>query len=647
MRRIYSVLFALVVLISCAKEDPQLVNPPPPYQSIRVRLLNGVNTDDNIAWGYNNSIYSEGVPYLSITKSKIPPPFDSIKVEFYQNNRYVYSTNRKIRLIRETRYLIIAGRSFKDGATVDTFMVLSTTYGLPKRLGKSYFKFVNLVRDSTLKATLVEGCPNGKPLISEVSYFNYPFLQTIPYGNYTISVLLKKGITWDLFNIYSINFEEDNEYTIFLAQKRDGTLGLFLYNDYDTNATNLTELNPIGERVSYIRTVNFTEEKISLLRFPSQLLMESIEPKKISKFLSLSACESKILDSLEVSSSGGSSFIGYSFDIFKRYTLLVFDSLNGGKKLIVVPPVELKEQLSGRSLIRVVNSVDTNFAFTLSLGARNVHNSNGFSAGDILSSNLKSNKISTPVLIEPGYLPLTLFSSTEPAFLVKSVFAEVKPDKSYLIIITKTSSGKIELALLPDDAQDTDVSFLESGCFVQVLNAYPFASTLKFTIPNYLQNIRLNYKESFATVLPASVNTISVNDISNSISLDLNKTGLLVITGNDSKYQLFDISIPSMGKEMNSFRRRFFNASYEIDDVGIFYDSSRKNVVVDGLKYGSFSKPERVFLERKFSLVFFDNLRNTILAQFNDIYLSFGKNYTLVFSGSKTRGFSLIVVQEY
>lgn len=102
-----------------------------------------------------------------------------------------------------------------------------------------------------------------------------------------------------------------------------------------------------------------------------------------------------------------------------------------------------------------------------------------------------------------------------------------------------------------------------------------------------------------------------------------------------------------MGKERSSYRRRFFNASPDIENVGIFNDSARKNIVVSELRYGNSSKIETVRLERKFSLVFFNNSNNKIVSQFNDIFLSFGKNYTLVFTGTESKGFSLIVVQEY
>jgi hypothetical protein len=646
MRGINLVLLALVILLSCAKEDPRLVNPPPPYQSIRIRLLNAVNTDDMLSWGYDNSPYSGSVGYLGLTNAIMPPPYDSINVQLFQNGTLSYSTSRKIRLIRETRYLFIAGKSLKEDTKVDTIMVLSTTYGLPKKLGNSYFKFVNLVRDSSLRVSLVDGCPNGTPLVSNIPYFSYPLLKTIPYGNYTVSVLLHINNTTTLYNIYSLKFLEDNEFTIFFAEKRDGSYGLFLYNDYDTTASTLIELTPVSVRVSYLRTVNFSSQAISIKKLPNENIAEDIGSYACTKYLPLSACESNLLDTIEITSSdGNSNQVGYSFEVNKRYTLLVFDSVQNKQKIILVPEVNIKEATTGKAVVRVVNALDTAFAITLSLGARNVQQ--GVKSGEVLATNLKSNKISNPAVISPGYLPMTLFSSTESSFLLKTTFATVLPDKSYLVIIYKNVNNDIGIVILPDELESTQVSELGKGCFIQFLNAYPESPSSTISFSSFVENVVLNYKESFATVLPQDVNQITINGSAYPLSLDTARMGMFIFSGNASTKDLFDISSPSMGNELNSYRRRFFNAASDVEKIGIYYDSLKQKVVVSELIYGNSSPIEKVFLERKFALVFFDNVSGKVISQYTDIFLSFGKNYTLVFSGNKTKGYSLIVVQEY
>jgi len=80
----YIILFVIVVVVlSCTKEDANLVNPPPPYQSIRIRLLNTVNSSDLISWGQKGNEISDKVGYLQISNPVMPPPIDSFAVEFF------------------------------------------------------------------------------------------------------------------------------------------------------------------------------------------------------------------------------------------------------------------------------------------------------------------------------------------------------------------------------------------------------------------------------------------------------------------------------------------------------------------------------------------------------------------------------------
>ncbi|MFN3781340.1 MAG: hypothetical protein ACK4SO_04105, partial [Candidatus Kapaibacteriota bacterium] len=512
MKKLYWFIL-LYIFASCAEEDPKLVNPPPPYQSIRIRLLNAFNSNDAISWGYDGRIFSNSVEYLGLTASTMPPPYDSIKIELYQNDKKVYSSERKFRLVRETRYLIIAGKSLKEGTDVDTFMVLATTFGLPRKQGNAHFKFVNLVRDSISKVSLVEGCPNGKVLIPNVSYFAYPYLKTVPYGNYTISVVVNNGVNSNLVNIYSVNFLEDNEYTLFFAQKKDGAYSLFVYNDYDTLSNNLVELTPVDNKSSFIRVANFASENISLTKLPATIISDNVGSGWLSPYFMLPACTSDLPDSLEINYSSNRTIFVHSFEVFKKYTLLIFDSTNHEKKLIMVPSLDEKTKQSGYAVVRVVNAIDTNSGMTLSIGTRNQSSfTSGIASGEVLAANLKSNKIGPPVLVQPGYLPLTLFLATEPSIMLKSIYSIVEANKSYLIVIYISPDKGIELSLIPEESQNIRISNLANGVFTQFLNAYPDAEFLTISIPTHLENVRLGYKESFATVLPPEANKLVINN---------------------------------------------------------------------------------------------------------------------------------------
>ncbi len=645
MQYLYFLLLSLIVF-ACTKEDSNLVNPPPPYQSIRVRLLNVVNSAGVISWGYNSKEFSDRVAYLDISKASMPPPLDSFIVELYQNGLLKYKTQRKQRFIRETRYLFIAGESFKSEGIVDTLMILSTTYGLPKKLGKTYLKFVNLIKDTTSRFSLVEGCPNGRVIVGGVPYFSFPIMQTLQFGTYVFSLIREDGLERSLVNIYQVNFEEDKEYTLFVANKKDGSIGLFLYDDYDTTAVALRELSPIQERASFVRVLNFSNESASFRKYTSIIIDDNIKPFYVSKYYSIPACESNNPDSLILETNSGSNGISYSFEIFKKYSLLVLPHKNENK-LFIIPPAKKTFSYFNKSFIRVFNAVDTNFAFTLSLGARSSENSRGFISGTVLATNLSFCKISDPVAIDPGVMPLTLFSSTEPAILLKTFFTEVEPNNSYLLVIYNNLQNELSISLIPDEQDDFGISEISEGYFFQVVNSNPDLSALEIKASNLFKQAKLLYKESLASVIPFETKEIIINNQSFPINIDPKNQGLYVVSGDGNSIDLFDLSRPSMGKDFNTIRRRFFNSSKNFPTISINYDSAKGKNIVPELKYGQQSEVEKINFERKFSLVVLNSENNVVLSQFNDILLTLGKNYTLIFSGKKEKGFSFMVLQEY
>ncbi len=645
MQYIYFLLFSLIAF-ACTKEDANLVNPPPPYQSIRVRLLNIVNSDGVISWGYNSKEFSDKVAYLDISKPIMPPPLDSFFVELYQNGSLKYKTQRKQRFIRETRYLFIAGESFKSNGIVDSLLILSTTYGLPKKLGKTYLKFVNLVKDSSSRFSLVEGCPNGRAIVGRVPYFSFPILQTLQFGTYVVSLIREYGLERSFVNIYQVTFEEDKEYTVFVANKKDGSIGLFLYDDYDTTGNAIRELDPIQERASFVRILNLSNKNASFRKFPNIIIDNDIKPFYVSKYYSIPACESNIPDSLICEKNSGSFGISYSFEIFKKYSLLVLTHRNEDS-LFIIPPAKKTLSYSNKSLIRIFNAVDTDFAFTLSLGARFAENSRGFISGTVLATNLGFGKISDPVEIDPGGMPLTLFSSTEPAILLKTFFADVEPNNSYLLVIYYNLQNGISISLIPDEQDDFEISEISNGYFFQIINSNPDLPTLEIEVPNLFKQAKLLYKESLASVIPFETNEVKINKQSFPINIDAKNLGLYVVSGDDNTIDFFDLSGPSMGKDFNTYRRRFFNSSKDIPYISINYDSAKGKNIISELEYGQQSIVEKINFERKFSLVVLNSQNNQVLGQFNDILLTLGKNYTLIFSGKKEKGFSFIVLQEY
>ncbi len=640
-----SIFWISLVLLGCAKEDPNLVNPPMLWETITIKFFNGARSTGNLALDLEEQQQSQQIAYLELSDTIKPPPLDSITIGFRKDGKLIYKSDRRVRFARYTRYLVVAGESYKSNGIADTFLVLYNTVGLPKNQQKSYFKFLNLVKDSNLRFTLTLGCPNGKPLVRSIPYFQFPFLVTIESGNNSLSLISETNGMQTFLNLYEINFEEDKEYTIIVAKDKFGEIKLFLIDDYDNTKNALSEIIPQTDRVAYLRTINFTTSGLSITKLPSYSIAQQVEPLMIDNFRPFPVCDSEVYDSILVSNGKSETQLNYSFEVNRKYTLLVFER-SEGIKTILLDPFMVRTISPNQCAIRVVNALDDSVAITLSLGARSEYRPNGFISGEVLASKLFSNNVSGTVLISSGYFPLTLFSSTEPSYLLGSFVSYVSAGKFYTIVVFRNQNGNIVISLVEENDEQHQLDETPTGYFIQFLNTNPELTNASLAIEGIFSSAILKYKESLSTVIPFTQNKITINGKDFNLEIIPDTRGLFLISGGQV-LELLNFSIPPMGNNRNNYRRRFINASTFCPNITICSEKDLNKAIVSNLQYASSSPVESISIERKFSIFFFDSNSQELLAQFNDVYLTFGKNYSLVFTSSSNKNHSLIVVQEY
>lgn len=649
MKKFLDILLWLIIILfwGCTEEDPNLVNPPLPSETIRIRFFNAVDNSSKISLDIDGKVRSSEISFLKISEPIAPPSNDSVSLSLFVNNSKIYQSNVKLRLIRDTRYTVIAGETDKSNGLPDTILVLYSTIGLPKHQYQSYFKFVNLVKDSNAQFSLVEGCPNGRVVVQSQRYLTFPSFQTMVAGTHVFSIIEERKNGHNLVGLYSIDFEEDKEYTLILAKDRIGAIRLYKIWDYDDSHSSLVEVEPLPERTTNIRIANFSNVSVSISKVPNYPITSNLEPTSLSNYYSVPACESNLLDSLVAVSPSGVDYLSYSFEVNKRYSILLFgkDKIEAS---LVVPPISLREKIGTKSLIRVVNATNDSVPITLSIGARNSTGKLGYVSGETLASKLFPWKISNPVMIDPGFLPLTLFISTEPSYLIKPAFTYISPGTLYLAVLFNDDKGQVQISIIEEDEEGKKLNLIEQGSFVQILNVQPYKSQIEIKIPNLIEKAFLYYKQSISTVLPPSLNSFTIDGYDNfDFTNDVEKRGLFIITGDSEKTDIFfDISL-SMGNDRYTYRRRFFNACREVPSITIKSYSANGFPIISNLSYGNFSQVEYVNSERRLSLFLIDDSNGQLLAQFNDVFLTLGKNFTLVVSGSHSEGFSLTVVQEY
>jgi len=231
--------------------------------------------------------------------------------------------------------------------------------------------------------------------------------------------------------------------------------------------------------------------------------------------------------------------------------------------------------------------------------------------------------------------------------LLQTGIGEFLPNRSYIVVLLQDSKGEIQFSIVEENDENTQVKLLPRGYFLQIANANPELQNASIRIQGILDGAILKYKESASTVVPLGFSGFSVNGRSFSITPDLGKRGMVLIAGDSNEIEALDFSIPSMGTDTRTYRRRFINACKFVPSITIRATRENGELLVEKLSYASQSKVASVPIERKLSLFIINDSDGKTLAQFNDVYLTFGKNYTLVFTGSRNQNYSLIVMQEY
>lgn len=74
---------------------------------------------------------------------------------------------------------------------------------------------------------------------------------------------------------------------------------------------------------------------------------------------------------------------------------------------------------------------------------------------------------------------------------------------------------------------------------------------------------------------------------------------------------------------------------------------SDSSLVYPELHFGERSPIEKIYKERKFSLLFENAETKKVIARIDDLFFTYNKTYTLIFAGNSKKGYSVIVQQEY
>ncbi|NLO19510.1 MAG: hypothetical protein GX121_06490 [Ignavibacteria bacterium] len=648
-----SLLFALLILFtSCIEENPNLVNPPPQTESVRVRFLNYAS--DGLA---RRLFVSEEVKTTTTSVGEISPAvmpdLDSSFAHIELDGQQEYVTARKMRYTRATNYTMIGLPSpdnSPDYKPLDSIIVLTTLtiYEVEKNI--SYLKVFNAIPDTTSTYTLTLGCPNGEAIAGGLAYRGVSPGIELKYGAYAVSLIKNAMGKQEILGLYSIDLIDQMQYCLIIKRSNEGKEEIWLLDELNSTTTNLSKANELPQRVTSIRAVNFSSSSVSIKK-EDEFVANGLQSNRISSYSDLSACETNYQDTLKIFiGSEEKSNASASLEVLEKYTAFVFDSDSSKASFtILAEPFKLYENLTGKAIVRVINFAYNLPGLTFSLGARD--NSSAplaYSSGEVLASALESGLISHPILIQAGMLPLTIFTSTQPAKYIFGANYELEAGKSYVIAFFHNSAGENKCTIIEESEENSDVKFLEEASFVDIVHLYPGSQFAEISIPSLLSSVKIDFTTSLATVVPVGINQVTINDKTVEFNAQVKNRNLLIAAGSKEELEILTIITKPMAATQDNYKRRFINACKEHPSISVRIDCDTCSLVADGVLYGRETAPETVGRERKISLFFIDAEENKLLQRLADLSLALGKNYSIIFgAGEKAKEYSIVVQQEF
>jgi hypothetical protein len=652
------------------EENPDLVNPPFVYPTLGIRYLNLSGDDVARTLRLNGEDLIKEIPFGQVSE-QINPPADSTYLEIIKDGEVDFRQTKPVKyLVRNLNYTFMSVESKKGTAdslynVTDSIVYFQTTM-VPPDDNEAYLRIFSGMNDSA-KYSVRYGCPNGASLLSPVGYGDIQIqAKTVIAGLIPVSVIRTVGSDNEVVGVYELNLEALGQYCLLVLPDYDKSGPVvYLYDEQTAEIESVIPANFITEQTSSIRVINMSSEPVSVQTDFAETIASGLQANSISDFANVTACASQTKDVLYFDTAGEIDTNETSLEVLERYTFVNLDSADvTAYKQLQIPPSLDRTKLLGDSVrIRVINGISEYGSLTLSMGTRN--GGDIITTGDYLCNTLPYGEYTQENIFAPGRAPLTLFTSTQPAKLIYAANTEFKPDKDYIIIITKDSEGEPALTIIESEDTSQDVTFMQEGVFAQFVSTASGIGNINLDLTSggktLLAGGTISPGSIVATIVPEGELNVDASGTTYSVTADKEKRLLVVIAGDEDGLDIFDINTAPLQTGDQFYTRRFVNATNDIENMVVrelaWTDPEEVNgpsIYGTALKY-EVSNISEVTLENKKTFFFFDGLTDMDhKSKISDLIFSFNKAYTIILGGEydskselDSKGYFLTIVQEY
>lgn len=645
----YFSFLIFILVIGCADENPLLVNPPDGTDSMFVRVMNLAGDRAERQLRFGESSISNSTAYGSLSNI-FRAPGDSATGIIIKDGMEEQRTYRKLTFTRTNyhTYFVLPGITEKRNKPADSIIYYTSQARRALTTLNPELRMVNCFPDSNYTFIVRKGCQNGEELLRDNGYTTFSTSREIEASqSFAVTVLRvdKRNQTQDIIGLYSFTTLQFSSYCFVVFRGTGNEISCGIIDDRNQTPTSFTVLHNQPAKQAFVKLLNLTTQPADLSKIvdkQSLSLQNGITPNSLSPLIEVGACSSNSIDSFSVSyTNGNNSILEFPLQVQKNYTIIAADSLNkAGGVLTILPQISNASLQSGYSRIYVVNMMNDQTDVTVSLGARNTSDGQLLS-GEVLASRIAFTAMSSSVDIPSGDLPITVFTTRQPAQLHSTFLGAVTSGATYYLLLWSNSSeGTTNAALLPIDEAGKNLTMLEHGSFITFVHANKEKSTISFGAAGILSNVPLDFRSSTGTVVRGGTHTFTAGESSATITVDSDSNYIVFARSNNGSTHINSFSSARRTTLYGQARRRCINLTEDIPSFAVNEGANNTDgILASSVEQFKFFDTQPVFVERRLLLTFWNG--ETKLTEMTGL-LPLGRNYSIMIGGKAGNYFSLV-----
>lgn len=653
MRALSLFVSAVFLLLGCASEDPNIVNPQPGSRRIVLRLFNMIPDGASRKLVLEQGFQSMEVGTFRFSDT-VRSPGDSSFLEIVKAGVTEFKSFQRERFAQNSVYNVFTLASVGAPSVFDTVLIANANAALTT-VPVAQVRVVQLIPDTSRFFDVRIGCANGLPLTSSPILFGRASLYSQVYpGLAVFSITATKDGVTEVLGTYQTVLGERKVYSIILYRDAtsDDVLIMFI-EEGDLSPQAEREFIPVSQQAADVRVLNLASSNVDVsLRNTGQSLVKGLATSNVGAIEAVPACQSELADVFEATySSGVTAVDSASLTVRGKFTVITTDS--GGKgHVVMTPTIQRPFGSVGKAVVRVVNASAVSKTVVVSLGARSdATAANGIAAGFTIARDIVFDSLSAPVALAPGLLPLTVTTSTTPTNIIDVTRAIVEADKNYDLVVYDNGTT-IQTLLLEEEQSSQTLQPLLDGAFIRVLNGSSRLASVPIQIGLVIPSGSLFYGNSLATTVPIGNVPYSINGIAGDIATRLDERTLVIYAEGGGSPNVIQLTNPPLIPTAGSTSRRVVNATEDIRLVSVSIDSVPKirgegEHLAKDVAYGTSSDVVVSQQDRRGTYFAYNSETGEILYSFPVQLAPLGNNYTFVVVGRKDGTYEVIVSQEF